>query len=82
MVPGDPWFYFDWYWPCRKRTQDLDILVAGCGTGEAAKTAVHVPDARVTAIDISQRSLDSVQKLLDHNSITNVELYNLPLEDV
>jgi SAM-dependent methyltransferase len=35
-----------------------EVLVAGCGTGrEAALTALRFPDARVTAIDISETSL-------------------------
>ena len=45
------------------RSSDLpveaDVLVAGCGTGyEAALLARRFPDARVTAIDVSQVSLD------------------------
>src|ERR1700744_5029208 len=34
------------------------ILVAGCGTSQAAKVALREPDARVIAIDISSSSLD------------------------
>jgi SAM-dependent methyltransferase len=37
---------------------EAEVLVAGCGTGrEAASVAKRFPDARVTAIDVSSRSL-------------------------
>jgi SAM-dependent methyltransferase len=36
-----------------------ELLIAGCGTGrEAATAALRYPDARVTAIDVSEASLD------------------------
>ncbi|HEX5183209.1 MAG TPA: class I SAM-dependent methyltransferase [Allosphingosinicella sp.] len=36
-----------------------DLLIAGCGTGrEAAMAALRYPNARVTAIDVSETSLD------------------------
>lgn len=39
--------------------QAAELLVAGCGTGrEAAMAALRYPHARVTAIDVSQASLD------------------------
>jgi len=44
--------------PCGLPTQ-AEVLVAGCGTGrEAALLAKRFPDARITAIDISEGSLD------------------------
>lgn len=39
-----------------------ELLIAGCGTGrEAVMTALRYPDACVTAIDVSQASLDYAQ---------------------
>src|SRR5271154_5767539 len=40
-----------------------NILVAGCGTSQAAKVALREPEARVIAIDISATSLDHERAL-------------------
>ena len=45
-------------WPDRPYRADLDILVAGCGTWQAAKYALCQPDARIVGIDVSTTSLD------------------------
>jgi len=79
---GCPSLCFHWYWPYRAKTDDLDILIAGCGTSQAAKIAVNVPGARVTAIDISERSIEHTRMLLRKHGITNVELHLLPVEQV
>src|SRR4051812_37915701 len=39
------------------------ILVAGCGTSQAARIALREPDACVVAIDISATSLDYLRAL-------------------
>ena len=39
------------------------ILVAGCGTSQAARVALREPDSRVVAIDISAASLDHLRAL-------------------
>jgi len=44
-------------WPTEHQRPDRKILVAGCGTSQAAAYALREPDARVTAIDISETSL-------------------------
>jgi SAM-dependent methyltransferase len=44
-------------WPTEKSRASREILVAGCGTSQAAIHALREPDARVTAIDISETSL-------------------------
>jgi hypothetical protein len=38
----------------RNYRPDLDILIAGCGTNQAAVFAFGNPDANVVGIDISQ----------------------------
>ena len=45
-------------WPDQPYRADLDILVAGCGTWQAAKYALCRPAARVVGIDVSTTSLD------------------------
>jgi hypothetical protein len=37
-------------WPTEKQRTNREILVAGCGTSQAAIYALREPDARVTAI--------------------------------
>src|SRR5262245_10872673 len=42
---------FHLLWPSRPFGEDLSILVADCGTSQAAKHAMRWPAARVTGID-------------------------------
>jgi SAM-dependent methyltransferase len=69
-------------WPDREYKPDLDILIAGCGTNQAAIFAFTNPAARVVAIDISQPSLDHQQYLKDKHGLWNLELHRLPIEDL
>jgi SAM-dependent methyltransferase len=69
------------FWPDREYKPDLDILVAGCGTNQAAIIAYNNPDARVVAIDISQPSLDHHTYLQAKHRLDNLELRLLPIED-
>jgi SAM-dependent methyltransferase len=65
----------------RLRTHQ-EILVAGCGTSQAARYALREPEARVTAIDISETSLRHTSDLQRKYSLHNLELHQLPLEAV
>jgi SAM-dependent methyltransferase len=56
-------------WPEREYRRDLDILIAGCGTNQAAVFAVNNPDAKVVAVDVSQPSLDHQQYLKDKHGL-------------
>lgn len=58
------------------------ILVAGCGTSQAAKVALRDPDARVVAIDISATSLDHLRALQQKYALDNLELHRLSIVDV
>ncbi|HEX7341425.1 MAG TPA: class I SAM-dependent methyltransferase [Rhodanobacteraceae bacterium] len=69
-------------WPNQAYRPDLDILIAGCGTNQAAVFARSNPQARVTAIDVSQHSLDHQQVLKDKHGLWNLELQRLPIEEV
>lgn len=69
-------------WPDRDYKPDMDILVAGCGTNQAAVIAYTNPGARVTAIDVSQPSLDHHRYLKDRYGMKNLELHRLPIEEV
>ena len=69
------------FWPDRPYRAELDVLVAGCGTWQAAKYALCHPDARVAGIDISQTSLQHTEQLKRKYKLTNLETQQLPIED-
>jgi SAM-dependent methyltransferase len=70
------------FWPDREYKSDLDILIAGCGTNQAAIFAYTNPDAKVVAVDVSQPSLDHEQYLKDKHGLWNLELRLLPIEEL
>jgi SAM-dependent methyltransferase len=69
-------------WPDRPLNPDLDILIAGCGTNQAAVFAYTNRAAKVVAVDVSQPSLDHSKYLKDKYSLKNLELHLLPIEEV
>ena len=69
-------------WPDREYQPDLDILIAGCGTNQAAVFAFTNRAAKVVAIDISQPSLNHQQYLKDKHGLRNLELHLLPIEEL
>ena len=69
-------------WPDREYKPDADILIAGCGTNQAAVIAYTNPAARVVAVDVSQPSLDHEQYLKDKHGLWNLELRLLPIEEL
>jgi len=82
------WEYFDpshahrILWPDREYRPDMDILIAGCGTNQAAVFAYMNPKARVVAVDISESSLAHQRYLKDKNQLHNLELHLLPIEEL
>ena len=90
-LPGwlaNNWQWFDpshahrMFWPDRDSRPDIDILVAGCGTNQAAVFAYTNPQSKVVAIDVSQPSLDHHAYLKDRYAMKNLELHRLPIEEV
>ena len=69
-------------WPAKEPTGNRDILIAGCGTSQAARYALREPDARITAIDISDASLRHTRDLQRKYRLGNPELHRLPIERV
>jgi SAM-dependent methyltransferase len=69
-------------WPTAALRGDLEILVAGCGTSQAARYALREPDARITAIDISETSLGYTRELQQKYQLENLELHQLSIENV
>jgi len=69
-------------WPMQKPRANREILVAGCGTSQAATYALREPEARVTAIDISETSLSHTRDLQRKYGLRNLDLHRLTIEDV
>ena len=69
-------------WPDRAYKPNLDILIAGCGTNQAAVFAFTNPVANVVAVDVSQPSLDHQQYLKEKYGLANLELRLLPIEEL
>lgn len=59
----DPFWAHRLLWPDREYRPDLDILIAGCGTFQAAVYAYTNRAAKVVAIDVSRTALDHQQFL-------------------
>jgi len=73
---------FHLVWPAGRPRSGQEILVAGCGTSQAVRHALREPDARITAIDISQASLDHTRKLQQKYKVENLALHRLSVLDV
>ena len=69
-------------WPTEKPRANRAILVAGCGTSQAAIHALREPDARITAIDISEASLHYTRDLQRKYGLQNLDLHRLAIEQV
>jgi SAM-dependent methyltransferase len=67
-------------WPSRTFKEDFSILVAGCGTSQAAKHAMRWPAARVIGIDFSETSVRCTEELKRKYQLDNLEVRQLPLE--
>jgi SAM-dependent methyltransferase len=69
-------------WPDKPYRDDLDILVAGCGTWQAAKYAVCRPQSHVVGIDVSTTSLEHTDQLRRTYALTNLETAHVAIECV
>ncbi len=70
------------FWPTRKPRANRQILVAGCGTSQAAVYALREPASRVTAIDISEASLRHTRELQDKYGLRNLDTFRLAIDQV
>jgi SAM-dependent methyltransferase len=69
-------------WPLEKPRANRAILVAGCGTSQAARYALTESDARVTAIDVSETSLRHTRDLQQKHGLRNLRLHRLAIERI
>lgn len=79
---GDPLMYFPLMWPRKRNVEKLDILIAGCGTNQAAYYACRNPNWNVLGIDLSESSLAHQQMLKEKHNLTNLTLRKLDLTKV
>ncbi len=67
-------------WPSRAYKENQSILIAGCGTSQAAKHAMRWPAARVMGIDFSETSVGCTEELKRKYQLDNLQVRQLPLE--
>jgi SAM-dependent methyltransferase len=72
---GDPALYAPVLWPRGKPTGCRRILVAGCGTVQAAYTAYMNRDDEVVGFDLSEASLAHERFLQERHCLTNLKLF-------
>jgi SAM-dependent methyltransferase len=68
------------FWPARSYRDDHMILIAGCGTSQAAKHALRWPNAQVIGIDFSATSVQHTEALKQKYDLKNLRVYQLPIE--
>lgn len=70
------------FWPARSYCEERSILIAGCGTSQAAKHALRWPAAQVTGIDFSATSVRYTAELKRKYNLENLQVHQLPIERV
>lgn len=68
------------FWSNEPYRDDRSILVAGCGTTQAAHYALRWPRAQVIGIDVSAKSLAFTQELKRKHALVNLEVRQLAVE--
>ena len=68
------------FWPHEPYRDDRSILVAGCGTTQAAHYALRWPRAEVIGIDVSAKSIAFTQALKHRYALDNLEVRQLAVE--
>lgn len=73
---------FHLLWPGRTYHEDQTVLIAGCGTSQAAKHALRCPAAHVIGIDVSSTSVHHTEQLKKKYNLRNLEVRQLALERI
>ena len=79
---GDPSLYGPILWPHGRPTGRLRILIAGCGTIQAAYAAYMNRADEVVGIDLSETSLGHERFLQERHGLDNLKLYRGDLLEV
>jgi len=75
IFEGDPTVFWSRLFPERKFSKDkLLVLIAGCGTREAAVFARANPNHDFIGIDLSEKSIEHQKELIDKYKLTNLKL--------
>jgi 2-polyprenyl-3-methyl-5-hydroxy-6-metoxy-1,4-benzoquinol methylase len=74
--------HFHLMWPTEQPCEKQEILIAGCGTSQAARYALREPHSRITAIDISETSLNHTRDLQQRYDLQNLDVHPLAIEHV
>jgi len=69
-------------WPEREAPERPRVLVAGCGTNQAARVAYDAPNAEVLGVDISEPSLAHEKFLAEKHGLANLTLQLCDLHDL
>jgi len=70
------------FWSASPYREDRSILIAGCGTSQAAKHAMRWPAAQVIGIDFSATSVRCTEDLKRKYNLSNLQVHQLPVERV
>jgi SAM-dependent methyltransferase len=70
------------FWPGRAYQEEQSILIAGCGTSQAAKHALRWPSAQVTGIDFSATSVRHTLALKRKYRLDNLQVHQLAVERI
>jgi len=81
-IRGEPSGLWPKYWPRQRQSRPLDILVAGCGTVQAAYFAYHNRDCRLVGIDLSAESIQRQAALVEKHGLDNLKLVEMNILDV
>lgn len=79
---GDPSLYGPVLWPGGRPERQLRILVAGCGTVQAAYTAYMNSGDQVVGLDLSEASLAHERFLQERHGLKNLKLFKGDLLEV
>ena len=79
---GDPLLYWPLFWPRKRDVEKLDILIAGCGTNQAAYYACRNPNWNVLGIDLSDSSLAHQNMLRKKHGLNNLRVEKLDIINV
>ncbi len=79
---SDPRHFHLRYWPDRPYRPGMRILVAGCGTNQAAHLAFTNKGADVLGLDLSAPSIEHQQFLKARHGLSNLRLRQMDLRQV
>ena len=68
--------------PEKEYYENIDVLIAGCGTNQAVFHAMKFPKSKNYAIDISDSSINHVKKMIMKFNIKNLEVEKKDIVDL